>query len=154
MSGDKIMEALFGHLPPAGSEWSIGSQARWLRCAAHAIVLLYPSSHDGDQLLIRAVEGSSLRVTKTTPVGRASFLYGSETVRAVIVLDQCGDLSAYVAQGLERDLAAQGSCPGEAMRRLRALAVADIAVSQELGAEVPVAPPHVFGWYELAKDEP
>ena len=153
---DALMAALIDKLPAAGSEWSQSRRALWLRCMAHSMCLVYGGDHDPDSLLIQAVELTrELKVVRTIPVGRGQVTYGSEMVRVVIIRDECWGHSAYVAQGLERDIAAQGRSPGEAMRRLQAEAEADNAVREESGIDVPAAPPHVHAWYAQAPaDEP
>lgn len=149
---DPLVVALVAKLPAPGSKWPASRRALWLRCMAGAMAMAYDC--DADAILIEAVEqNSGLTVVRTVPVSRATVAYGSETVRVVIVRDEIWGHSAYVAQGIERDIAAQGSSPGEAMRRLAATAEADSQFREESGAEVLAAPPHVLRWYAQAPSD-
>lgn len=87
---------------------------------------------------------------QTTPVARATVAYGGDTLRVVVVQDTMGSLSAFVAQALERDIAAQGVSIKEALDRLASTAEFDHATSVEVGREIEPAPPHVHDWYRRA----
>ena len=88
----------------------------------------------------------------TVPICRASVRYGDENIRVVVVRDTHGPLSAYVAQGLDRDIASQGSTVKEALRRLAVTATIDSKTHKELGIEIPAAPSFVHEWYAQAEE--
>lgn len=90
---------------------------------------------------------------KIVPMQRAMVLYGVEHIRAVIVHETEGDLSAYVAHGVDRDVSAQGKTPEQALARLRETAKFDAEGDNQRGDPLGPAPQYVEDWWQQAPKE-
>lgn len=91
---------------------------------------------------------------KAVPVRTGWIRYGALPVRAVVLREEFNGQVAYSAHGLERDIAAQGSSPEQAMRRLQMCATFDAKLDHTRTKPLGAAPLHVHDWHAAALTAP